>query len=315
MIGLKFLILVLVANVAVANLGDLNSIFSTNPINPKTVRQTSDALKTCDRAGTESFQRHTIINNLDKALEIGLNQSFHDRYECLQKMFDDKLIEMQHFYKMKLKETKKAVVETESSTKNSKKNKNKNKKNKNQSQLDDNVNLVGQTGFIYYSINQNGSVTDFRHESFRFMQPVTVGLNQSLHENDISLLESEINAFNSDMFVLKAIQANIKKNIKARVSLLKAIRTNEKELEEELKRTEEKVINEETVKNKVQRSPRDLSVTAEKVTKDQKVVEKEPKKAKSTNKKGKKAKKSAKVKKSTDKKKNTDKKKKQASRD
>jgi hypothetical protein len=235
------------ASLATANMGDLNSIFSVHPVNKAAQQQRQNYADVnraaCDRKSEhgESYERHTVINNLDKALEIGLNTSFHDRFECMQSLFDDKLAEMQHFYKLKLKESKNKNSTTDGQSqqpKPSKKNKNKShKKNKQQQHQSDSSAVVGQTGFVFYSINANGSVTDFKHESFKFVQPLMVagGANQT-HEGDVLLLESEIDAFNSDMFVLKAIMASIKKNIRARVNLLKAIRSNERELEGEMRR-------------------------------------------------------------------------------
>jgi hypothetical protein len=316
MIGFKFLIIVaILASTVVANLGDLNSIFSAqHPVKTARSNSADEALsQVCDRSGAESFQRHTVINNLDKALELGLNQSFHDRFECLQKQFDDKLVEMQHYYKMKLKENKNVSAEQVDSSSSSSakhtKNKNKNKKNQRKNKESDELpsDLVGQTGFVFYSLNQNGTVTDFKHESFTFVQPVALGLNQTLHENDVSLLESEINAFNSDMFVLKAIQANIKKNIRARVSLLKAIKSNEKELEAELKRvqSEHSDDGEKNAKSKVERrSPRDVTAALSEKSKQAFDVNSANKvdKMKTKTKKDK-VKKSSKAKKSVDKKK------------
>lgn len=214
-IQFKVLGLLFLANIAMGNLGELNSIFSTYT-HP---RESS----TCNSIG-EPFQRHTVINNIEKAMEIGLNKSFHEKYICLQKVFDEKLIEMQQAYKQSAQES--SATNTEVPVKGSK---HQSKLHKYHGELADH--FIGQTGFIFYSIDQNGTITDFKHESFKFVKPVT-------NLSDSSLLESELAAFNSDLFALKALSNNIKKNIRLRMNLLKAIETNEKELELEQKEQE-----------------------------------------------------------------------------
>ena len=212
MLSLKFNAVIvtcfLFVNLVLGNLAELNSIFSSLKND-----------KVCDKT-SEPFERHTVIKNLEKALEINLTKSFHNKYECLQKQFDEKLVEMQQYYKLKLNE------KHENLTRSHEDKKQKNKKNHYDL-------LVGQTGFIFYSINENMNVTDFKHESFKFIQPIA-------NETDASLLESEIAAFNSDMVALKAIMANVKKSIKSRVNLLKTIKLNEKEANGGIKEKKEK---------------------------------------------------------------------------
>lgn len=220
MISLKFniLIAIFLANLVLVNLVELNTIFSVSPNE-----------KVCDRKN-KPFQRHTIINNLDKALEIGLNKSFHDKFECLEQIFDDKLIEMQQFYKLKLKQQAELNKDSTNSSKSSsnKHDKKKDKQNKQKQAI--NGEFMGQTGFIFYSLNQNATITDFKHESFKFVQPVS-------NQTELTTLENEIEAFNSDIIVLKSIMNNIKKNIKSRANLLKAIKSNERELDMEQKKS------------------------------------------------------------------------------
>jgi len=236
MLSLKLNALVLVSlyltSLTLANLAELNSIFATPTFGARI------ADKACDRRATEPFQRHIVINNLDKALEIGLNKSFHDKFECLQRAFDDKLVAMQRFYKAQLRESSQqsqptSISDTESaSVPRKEKHRKKSKKpmthhGHHSSSASFSHDFIGQTGFIFYSIDQNRSIADFKHESFTFVKPAVS------NETDLSLLENEIAAFNSDMFVLKALMAQIKKNVKSRVSLLKAIRANERELKME----------------------------------------------------------------------------------
>ena len=273
MISLKFNIICafFLANLVFVNLVELNSIFNVNPNE-----------KVCDKRNNEPFQRHTIVNNLDKALEIGLNKSFHDKFECLQKIFDEKLNEMQNYYKLKLKEQENANASTSlNASVEAKHEKKKDKSHKHKKVEEDDEekskssskNFLGQTGFIFYSMNQNASITDFKHESFKFVEPV-------LNQTDASLLESEIEAFNNDMVVLKSIMGNIKKNIKTRMSLLKAIKSNERELNSEQKKSTVlgEVKEKESGKKNAPRQKRD---TSEKKDKKKK---KSPKAKKSTKK-------------------------------
>ena len=153
-----------------------------------------------------------IVRNLNKTIEIGLNKTFNERFDCFQRTFDTNLVRLNKLYFEQLSNRTNA-----SQTDLPKK-----KKNKEKNQSSDSS--FAQIGFIFYSINSNPktNVEQFKHESILFLNPSNV-LNLN-----ITQLEHEIFALSNDVSILKSLLSQAKETLKEKVHLLKESKETKK---------------------------------------------------------------------------------------
>jgi hypothetical protein len=240
MLSLKFsfklALVFLCINLFYADLNGGND-FSNIFLNKNVQGSVPSNAKSCDKK-SDRVSRHFIVNSLEKATETSiLNSTFREKFECMQQFFDQKINEIKQVYEAKVKEhllqnLTEIIDSAKSLSSKSNDKKKSNKKNKKQDKNKQEIKLLGQTGFISYSMNQNDNMTDFKHESFIFVQPQS---NTSANTNQ-TVLESEIEAYIFDMDVLKAIMTQLKQKMGLKIDMLKAIKSNEKRLEQEQKK-------------------------------------------------------------------------------
>lgn len=151
-----------------------------------------------------------IVRNLNKTIEIGLNKTFNERFDCFQRTFDTNLVRLNKLYFEQLSNRTNA-----SQTDLPKK-----KKNKEKNQSSDSS--FAQIGFIFYSINSKTNVEQFKHESILFLNPSNV-LNLN-----ITQLEQEIFALSNDVSILKSLLSQAKETLKEKVHLLKESKETKK---------------------------------------------------------------------------------------
>ena len=207
-------------NIVLANSQSLNNIFGVN------------IDRQCEK---KSEHNHVIVDSLDKIAELSLNKSFLMKYECLQNQFDETLNQMKMLYRHAnlneepfLHPLNPHLIKRDLKVKLGK---------KDHKLIHQAPNYLSQVGFIFYSMSQNISLNDLRHESIKFAQPHRPSSLLNLTSNDVSLLVNEIEAYNADLEIIGAIQLSIKKAVKTRMNLLKEILKNERELSIEQKKT------------------------------------------------------------------------------
>jgi len=188
----------------------------------------------CDSPNSP-FERHTKVNHLNETIEISLNKTFNEKFKCLQRLFDISLVEMQKVYNEAVVNRTLPTNQQSVDKKSKKKEKKEKKSTKHGRKMKENT-FIGQVGLIFYTISQNRTVTQFKHESFEFFKPTA---DPNLNET-ISLLETELNNYNNDLETLKEIQIYLKTQAKNASRKLKTLTKTKPAGENEKKEKKQK---------------------------------------------------------------------------
>lgn len=166
----------------------------------------------CNTNSSILTNKNIIINELNDSIALKLNRTFYQKFQCVQLSFDETLLDMQNNYNLFHSQSNKTeLVNLIESSKTKKKEKSK-KKNESKSEKDKlkyKLDMFGQVGFIYYSMDGTFNTNDFKHETFTFAKPSEQGF---LNQTEI---ETKIANYNNDIFVLKSLLENAKHKLKS----------------------------------------------------------------------------------------------------
>jgi hypothetical protein len=159
-----------------------------------------------------------VVNNLNETFSATLNKNFKENFECLYKVFDQSIVEMnQVYHDLNLNSGESLLSESQNKTTTSKKgDKKKSKK------LKLSENFLGQVGFFAYSINLNHTVAEFKHESIKYIKPINETNQASLES-----AETELFSYRNDMAILKRLLSYLKLQEKIAFKKLKSAVKNE----------------------------------------------------------------------------------------
>jgi hypothetical protein len=169
------------------------------------------------------FDRHIILRNMNETIEIGLNKTFSEKFECFQRIFDDSLVSTSKLYFARNNSNSSRLPADQNLDEKSKKHSHKiSKKQKKEKNEEFSLGKTfGQIGFVFYSINEQSNLEQFKHESFIFVDP-SVELNSNM-----SRLEQDVFAYANDVTVLKNLLTQAKQLLKEKSKLLKEVMHNQ----------------------------------------------------------------------------------------